>query len=192
MNSDYITYLNSTAWKERRLRRLALSANRCEACACNANLRVHHLTYANIFREPMNDLMTLCETCHTSIESAIVSKLLPRKGNVDALRAASIAIIHAHRLALTPLPKPKKQKKQKPVHPSVNGVVARNPSQQAMMNNAVFSHAIRTMNRPEFHAYCKLQRYSFADHSNAFALYDRWGRENGRSIPDSYNWSCKV
>lgn len=190
MTSDYLNYLKSDAWKAKREQRVLLSKNRCEACAKKENLRVHHLTYSRIYREEMDDLMTLCDACHTTIEAAIVSKLLPRKGENNALRVASIAMIHAHRVATTPTRKAekRKQKKLKPGQVVVNGVIARNPSQQVMMNNPVFVHAIKHMDRNTFRAFTVEQQYSFADHSNAFALYDRWGRSNGRSIQDSYNW----
>lgn len=183
MTEKYLIYLQSEEWRARRMKRLALSGNCCEVCSAFTSLRVHHLTYARIYNEPMEDLMALCERCHTSVEAAIVSKLLPRVGNVTSLRAATIAIISGHRIATqAPFEKPpERQKKKGKDRPFV-----RNETQHMMMGTAEFVTAMQTMQRRAFDSY--LQRIGWNEpsmHSNAFALYDRWGRENGRSIAES-------
>jgi len=37
----------------------------CESCGRSHGLQIHHLTYKTIGRESTQDLMTLCEECHT-------------------------------------------------------------------------------------------------------------------------------
>ena len=36
----------------------------CERCRKNPGAAVHHKTYANLYREPLTDLILLCEECH--------------------------------------------------------------------------------------------------------------------------------
>ena len=55
-------YYNSNAWSAKRLERLELDVSTC-ACGNKANL-VHHKTYDNFGKEPLSDLVSLCEECH--------------------------------------------------------------------------------------------------------------------------------
>ena len=56
----YQLYLNSDAWTEKRKQRMAIDGN---TCACGiAAAHVHHKTYVNIGKEPMVDLVSLCES----------------------------------------------------------------------------------------------------------------------------------
>lgn len=96
MTNDYVEYLQSKEWNRRRSQRLILSNNRCEACGKRKRLHVHHLTYKNVFHETMDDLMTLCDICHTAIEAAIVGKMVGRTGDPHILRRITIAVIGAH------------------------------------------------------------------------------------------------
>jgi 5-methylcytosine-specific restriction endonuclease McrA len=62
--AQYHKYLNSAQWKEKRKFALEFYGNRCALCGNRYDLEIHHRTYKNIFKEPMEDLMILCETCH--------------------------------------------------------------------------------------------------------------------------------
>lgn len=62
--AQYHKYLNSAQWKEKRKFALEFYGNRCGLCGSKYDLEIHHRSYKNIFRELMEDLMILCETCH--------------------------------------------------------------------------------------------------------------------------------
>jgi hypothetical protein len=40
---------------------------RCVLCHSTQDLRCHHVSYANIFAEPLKDLVTLCDECHCRV-----------------------------------------------------------------------------------------------------------------------------
>lgn len=63
---NYHAYLQSSAWRARRNRRLQMAQWRCEACQGRRDLEVHHLTYARIGREWDQDLRVLCHACHNA------------------------------------------------------------------------------------------------------------------------------
>lgn len=60
----YYQYLKSAQWREKRKFALEFYGNRCGLCGSRFNLEIHHRSYKNIFKELMEDLMILCETCH--------------------------------------------------------------------------------------------------------------------------------
>jgi hypothetical protein len=65
---EYFEYIHSEAWKSKRLLVLKRDRFRCKRCGtrgCSHNrLSVHHHTYANLGREKLEDLATLCWFCH--------------------------------------------------------------------------------------------------------------------------------
>lgn len=63
-NYAYDTYLKSKAWKQKREQVLKRDDDRCALCNGHAN-NVHHKTYINIGREPLSDLTSLCDECHS-------------------------------------------------------------------------------------------------------------------------------
>ena len=60
----YIDYLQSETWKEKRNERLKKDNYCCQLCGKKEKLEVHHLTYARLGNEEMEDLVTLCHACH--------------------------------------------------------------------------------------------------------------------------------
>ena len=59
----YDAYLKSGQWK--RLRRQVLARDAlCGVCGDRPAVVVHHLTYVRRYREQLEDLQGLCETCH--------------------------------------------------------------------------------------------------------------------------------
>ena len=58
-------YLKSDDWKRKRALVLKRDGHRCIYCGLRAN-QVHHKRYAprNIGREPIEWLVSLCESCH--------------------------------------------------------------------------------------------------------------------------------
>lgn len=65
-SDEYQNYLRSRKWWIIRTRVYDRDEGRCRLCT-GAGDHVHHITYENIFREPDEDLVTLCEDCHTQI-----------------------------------------------------------------------------------------------------------------------------
>lgn len=63
MNKEYIKYLKSDTWKQKRINILRL-IKKCEVCGSKKNLQVHHLNYNNIFNELYSDLKVMCKRCH--------------------------------------------------------------------------------------------------------------------------------
>lgn len=64
---EYKEYLNSDQWADKRRELFALRGRKCEICGSVHEIHVHHLTYANIFNEPMEDLQVVCQMCHSEI-----------------------------------------------------------------------------------------------------------------------------
>lgn len=67
MEPKYIEYLNSPEWRAVREQRLTKDKYTCRACGNTKNLQVHHLSYSNIYHEKMEDLVTLCQECHSRL-----------------------------------------------------------------------------------------------------------------------------
>lgn len=61
---QYLTYIRSPAWRERRKQALRRAGNRCQVCAETRRLQVHHVSYANLGHERDEDLTVLCFWCH--------------------------------------------------------------------------------------------------------------------------------
>lgn len=74
-------YYLTLHWQQRRLERKEFDGHRC--CWCHSTgvsspLHVHHWHY-DLFNESLEDLMTLCETCHTNMhENNAVRVHFPR------------------------------------------------------------------------------------------------------------------
>lgn len=72
---NYTVYLNSPEWKEKARQRLELDGYRCTKCRSAINLRVHHITYASLGHEDIeNDLITLCNDCHKKLHEVDLRK----------------------------------------------------------------------------------------------------------------------
>lgn len=58
-------YLRSDHWQEIRAKALASSNFCCQGCSATKKLQVHHLTYNTLGSETVDDLMVLCDSCHS-------------------------------------------------------------------------------------------------------------------------------
>lgn len=64
-SKNYLDYLQSDGWKEKRQLRLQKDSFKCQLCGKDNNLQVHHLNYRNLGKENIDhDIITLCEGCH--------------------------------------------------------------------------------------------------------------------------------
>ena len=58
-------YLQSQQWRDKR--HLVIQRDdSCKLCKATTNLEVHHLSYKHLAQEPLDELITLCRTCHQS------------------------------------------------------------------------------------------------------------------------------
>lgn len=65
---DYIRV--SPIWETLREQRLLKDDYHCKRCGTPFNLQVHHVKYPDVWgEESINDLVTLCDTCHSSVHS---------------------------------------------------------------------------------------------------------------------------
>lgn len=72
-SSRYDRYMNSKEWEKKRSE---LDDNKCVMCGrpnglqkdgVTPILQVHHIHYQNLGNEPIEDLVSLCPTCHKRI-----------------------------------------------------------------------------------------------------------------------------
>ena len=64
MTKEYRNYLASDVWKIKREAVFLLKWRSCELCWAIEKLCVHHKTYENVWKEEMEDLQVLCNSCH--------------------------------------------------------------------------------------------------------------------------------
>ena len=63
-------YLKSPEWQSRRKLSLQAASYSCEMCGTTGTtLHIHHISYANLYNEPLSDLACVCEDCHDRIHS---------------------------------------------------------------------------------------------------------------------------
>lgn len=62
--TNYREYLRSDKWRRKREKVMERARGRCEVCRINRATQVHHKTYERVYREPMSDLVAICESCH--------------------------------------------------------------------------------------------------------------------------------
>jgi 5-methylcytosine-specific restriction endonuclease McrA len=60
----YNQYLSSNIWKEKRKLIFDRDNNICQICKTEPSSEVHHLTYQNVYNEPLEDLIAICSPCH--------------------------------------------------------------------------------------------------------------------------------
>ncbi|SEH31559.1 HNH endonuclease [Chryseobacterium culicis] len=78
----YHEYLESQEWKVKRKQVFDRDNNLCQRCKKESALHVHHLTYDNIFKEKLEDLMSVCPECHSQIHyEELISKIENLKNN---------------------------------------------------------------------------------------------------------------
>jgi hypothetical protein len=62
--AQYTAYLESAAWRSRRAAVLLRANGCCEGCGLRHATQVHHLSYRNVTREFLWELVAICEPCH--------------------------------------------------------------------------------------------------------------------------------
>lgn len=72
---EYLDYLSSDKWKEKRVKIAEKRNYTCELCMkiCDKSFHIHHLTYEHLGYESDDELMFLCEECHKNIHDKCIS-----------------------------------------------------------------------------------------------------------------------
>ena len=66
--TNYATFLKTDFWREVSEQRRALDGHKCVCCGSEKNLNVHHVLYRESWEfTRIEDLVTLCKSCHTLI-----------------------------------------------------------------------------------------------------------------------------
>jgi hypothetical protein len=60
---DFREYMKSKKWRKKARRARDAADYKCERCAREGRLVVHHKTYERLFFEPLSDLIVLCHIC---------------------------------------------------------------------------------------------------------------------------------
>lgn len=99
--ADYNAYLRSTAWRDVRERYRA--SDLPQICMCGSEeFQLHHTTYERVGREELEDLIPLCEACHTQahiLEAEGIIELDLKGFYYDPERAAANAVTERSRKA---------------------------------------------------------------------------------------------
>lgn len=74
--TNYEKYLESEKWKKTRIRIAQQRNYTCEICSkvVYGRFNIHHRTYAHLGNELDDELMFLCENCHTELHIALRAK----------------------------------------------------------------------------------------------------------------------
>jgi hypothetical protein len=82
-HKEYEAYLLTDAWRKKRNAVFERDKYICQACLVNRAVSAHHLTYDNLFNEPLFDLVSICKPCHDAIHEARKAKELARINGVS-------------------------------------------------------------------------------------------------------------
>lgn len=93
MTQKYEDYINSSAWGRKRDAALNHHGHYCTACGRDKSLQVHHLTYKRLGDEGMDDLMPLCEPCHSFVHAAGIAYSIGQINRVDVPAAVAKKMI---------------------------------------------------------------------------------------------------
>lgn len=75
----YKEYLQTNHWKNVKRKALIRAGNKCQLCSSKLNLNVHHNTYENRGEEKDEDLVVLCENCHSKFHDVLNDNIKKEK-----------------------------------------------------------------------------------------------------------------
>jgi 5-methylcytosine-specific restriction endonuclease McrA len=94
VTKTYHAYMRSQEWAAKRLERLILDQYQCQGYLSHRATQVHHKSYEHFGHEPMSDLMSLCDTCHTALTTSIrAQRYRARKLRVQAIQRVTPTIL---------------------------------------------------------------------------------------------------
>ena len=87
----YGEYLVSKDWAKKRGIIIKRDGS-CVLCGNDSELEVHHRRYTNVGNEHLNDLTTLCKTCHKPVTSMLHKRRYSKRQieTTDAIRVTPI------------------------------------------------------------------------------------------------------
>ncbi len=68
---DKQTYMLSTEWQELRTLVFIRDKHTCQSCGSKSSLNCHHIDYSLLGMETLDQLTTLCTTCHTALHKRL-------------------------------------------------------------------------------------------------------------------------
>jgi hypothetical protein len=71
-HAEFLAYLRSSEWKEKAHRIKEKYGSKCAICNSSNKLNVHHRTYENLYHEKDEDLICLCNKCHSKFHDKVV------------------------------------------------------------------------------------------------------------------------
>jgi len=95
--ATYVEYLNSPIWKEISDLVRSRDSFTCQICGSPNSLNTHHKTYVNVYEEinHLEDLTTLCFSCHDKINHDPIVKTWPTmRGFMRPLTEAEIKVLN--------------------------------------------------------------------------------------------------
>ena len=92
MRFDHAEYMNTDHWRQRRVGYYAVHPRRCHSCGSTDAVELHHLSYDNVYAEPDEDLMALCDGCHAFVH--IIARRMP---GVSLRKSTKLAIAEMKR-----------------------------------------------------------------------------------------------
>ena len=68
---DKHTYMQSKEWRSIRNQVFTRDNHTCQSCGSQSSLNCHHIFYDRLGAENLEDLTTLCTTCHTALHKRL-------------------------------------------------------------------------------------------------------------------------
>lgn len=84
VHTSYDKYLASKHWQEKKARYQKIYVKNCVVCGKDDRLHLHHMTYARIGNERLDDLCYLCDKCHSYVHSGVEE--VPSRAVLDTFK----------------------------------------------------------------------------------------------------------
>lgn len=82
--AEYNAYISSPYWHRKRNKCLSRDEDRCRCCGTDTKLQVHHKTYDRFGDEELDDLVTVCDSCHMKIHNEFTRRMTAGYGTTLA------------------------------------------------------------------------------------------------------------
>lgn len=70
-SAEKLAYMQTEQWKQLKQTRLMIAQYKCECCGSANRLHLHHVTYERLTQELIEDVVILCEECHSKLHSIL-------------------------------------------------------------------------------------------------------------------------
>lgn len=79
IDAKYRAYLHSKEWKAKRQQLFKERGKKCEICGDTNQLEIHHITYDRLYNELSEDLLIVCNPCHSNLHKKKPKQKAPKK-----------------------------------------------------------------------------------------------------------------